>query len=481
MSNTKKIKVVNITFYNFLSRIVFFAFVFVANVYTSRVLAPTEFGKLQYINFSIAILWTFFNLGGAATLQRFYAHAFRHNNSLQLSQLNRFAKGMILLSISVACTAWYFYSAYTGRPVKGLLYIYLISLISANYLQVLAQATFRFAQLAVGYTVIPMIALTLLWYYLPQYGMDVYILIFTGVNLANALWSLMVLLTAKTEKTSGDAVSEKLEWRVLIRNSAALALSSALAAVLWQRTELYFIRRTAGFDELAVYGVALSLLALLVELFRMLPGAMMPYFSAHKDHPEQNANAYYAFMRYYGWLLVFAFLYVGVEAPRIVGFIYTSTYSYSAELLRIMLWGYAFGALSFVATQLHIGLGKNKYLLIQDIVAAVLVITLCYTIIPVYYISGAAWIKSSVVAYMGIASIAYTIFRIGYHFPVRYLSLSLLCAAVVIFLLRNWMNDSLLMFCLKSFLAFSLYLVLCTTVGVVEKKMLQRIRNKILG
>lgn len=481
MSNTKKIKVLNITFYNFLSRIVFFAFVFCANVYTSRVLSAVDFGKLQYINFSIAILWTFFNFGGAATLQRYYSHAFRNGTGIQLRQLHQFFILAVTVSVIVGSVVWILYSNYNSRPVKGMLLIYLSSLVIANYVQVMAQATFSYAKLASGNTFIAIAGFMLLRYFLPLYGMDAYVYVFTAVNFLNAFWSLWVWLSASKPHDQSMHSDTRFTGKQLFGTAAALGISSVLAAILWQRTELYFIRRHTGFDELAVYGVALSLLALLVEFFRMLPGAMMPYFSAHKDEGVKNAGVFYAFMRYYGWLLVFVFLFAGVESHRIVRFIYTERYLASADILRILLWGYACGALSFLATQLHMALGKNKFLIVQDFLAAIFVLAGCVWLIPHYGTEGAAWLKSSVVAYMGVAAIIYTIVRVKFHYPIRYLILSFLCAAVVIYLLRNWMNETLLLFILKTVVAFALYVALSISVGVIEKQMIKRVWQRIFG
>ncbi|MFN4971982.1 MAG: lipopolysaccharide biosynthesis protein [Bacteroidota bacterium] len=481
MSNTKKIKVLNITFYNFLSRIVFFAFVFCANVYTSRILNPVDFGKLQYINFSIAILWTFFNFGGAATLQRYYAQAFRNGSGIQFRQLHQFFLLAVTVSVVVSSAVWVMYSNYNARPVKGMLLIYLSSLVISNYLQVMAQATFSFAKLAFGNTCIAVAGFLLLLTFLPTHGMDAYVYVFTAVNFLNAFWSLWVWLSATKMNEQLQHTETRFTSNQLYGTAAALAISSVLAAILWQRTELYFIRRHAGFDELAVYGVALSLLALLVEFFRMLPGAMMPYFSAHKDEGVKNAGVFYAFMRYYGWLLVFIFLYAGVESHRIIHFIYTDRYIASADILRILLWGYACGALSFLATQLHMALGKNTFLIVQDTLAAVFVLAGCVWLIPTYGTVGAAWLKSSVVAYMGVAAIVYTVVRVKFHYPIRYLILSFLCAAVIVYLLRNWMNESLLLFGLKTALAFALYVALSISVGVIEKQMIKRVWQRIVG
>ena len=480
MSNTKKINVLNITFYNFLSRIVFYGFVFASSVYASRVLPTEMFGKLQYINFSIIILWTIFNLGGAAALQRYFAQSFKSGNKEQIAKLNQYWLLLVLASIYLSCTSWILYGDYTNRPIKLMLLVYASSHILNSYAQVMAQSTFSFKKIALGNAFISIIGFITLYFLLPNMGIDGYILTFSSVNFILSFWNIYIWKTEDYTKQHSNTPLELITTHSFIRTCLAMSASAILAAILWQRTELFFIKKLLGFEQLAIYGVALSMLALTTEIFRIIPGAMMPYFSAHKDQGNQNVHVYYTFMRYFTWLIVFVCLFIGVDASNIIQSIYTEQYTSSGPLLAILLIGYSFGSVRFLSIQLHIGMGRNRFLLIQDFVGAILAIGLCFYLIPIWGITGAAWAKAISVLVVSLIGIWHTIYRLKFPFPYKYLSLSLICAAVVIVTFREIFTGNLLLLSIKFIVSFALYFALSVQVGVIEKKRLRVILGRLM-
>lgn len=480
MGNTKKINVVNITFYNFLSRILFYGFVFLSSVYASRVLPTEMFGKLQYINFSIVVLWTVFNLGGAAALQRYFAHAFKSANRKDISTLSKYWIIFVIASILLSCSCWWMYGILTHRPIKFMLFIYASSQILNSYVQVMAQSTFSYKKIAIGNSLISVLGILVLYFLLPRMGIDGYIFTFTGVNLFLSIWNIYVWKSASINLSPAFEYTH-FNKKEFFKTCLALAASSILAAILWQRTELFFVKKILGFEQLAIYGVALSMLALTTEIFRILPGALMPYFSAHKNQGNRNSHVYYTFMRYFTWLIVFVCLFIGVDASHIIQSIYTSKYEASGPLLSILLIGYSFGSVSFLSMQLHIGMGRNRFLMIQDFLGAVLVIGLCLYFIPVHGIVGAAWAKSISMLIIALLGIWYTTFRLQFPFPLRYITLSIMCALVVIFPLQHIFTGNILLLSIKFIVSFALYFALSIQVGVIEKKRLNVILGRILN
>jgi O-antigen/teichoic acid export membrane protein len=477
MNNSTKINVANITIYNFLSRIVFYIFVFGASVYTSRNLPAEQFGQLQYINFSIVMLWTLFNFGSLATFQRFYAAAFRNYEVAHLAMLKRFLFCSSLTSTIVAFVVWYAFAYFTNSHISVFVLLLMISQFLSNYFQSAAQSTFRYKTLAIGNLIICMLGGILIWITLPMYGMDGYIYTFIITNALFIIWNLYVFMNAKPEGSPNQTM--ELTYKILLRNAMTLAASSILAAVLWQRTEFYFIKKYSGYTELAAYSIALSVLALSLEIFRILPGAMMGFFSAHRQDKERASDVYFRFMRYMQWLVVFVAFFVFVHAREIIIYIYSSTYADSYYYLKVLIVGYSLGALSFLTMQLHIGLGKNRFLLQQDFFAAILVIVACFLFIPIYGSESAAWIKSIVVALTAISGFVYHSGKLKITFPLKHLFTCVITAAVVVIPLSGFLQANLWWLIGKAGLLFFLYTLLSFYVGIIDKEIFQVLRKKL--
>lgn len=476
MNNSNKISVANITIYNFLSRIVFYVFVFAASVYTSRTLPSEQFGQLQYINFSIVMLWTLFNFGLLATFQRFYTAAFQNNEIAHITLLKRFLFSSSAVSTFVAITAWYLYAYFTQSDISGLVILLLVTQFLSNYFQSAAQSTFRYKTLAIGNLLICLIGAFLIWYGINIFGMYGYIYTFIVINTLFIIWNLYVFIT--TKPVGVEKLSVDLSYKAMLRNAMILAASSILAAVLWQRTEFYFIKQFAGYSELAAYSIALSVLALSLEIFRILPGAMMGFFSAHRDDKERASDVYFRFMKYMQWLVVFVAFFVFVHAKEIITYIYSTAYSDSFYYLKILIVGYSLGALSFLTMQLHIGFGKNKFLLVQDLIAAILVISSCFIFIPIYGSLSAAWIKSTVVGLTAISGFIYHSGKLKITFPLKHLFTCIITAAVVVIPFGGFIQGNIWWLMLKAGMLFGLYTSISFYVGIIDKNIFQLLQKK---
>lgn len=485
--NERNIRVVNITLYNFIGRIGFFIFLFFVGLYSSRVLSASDFGKAQYFLWMVNFSWLILSLGGTSSIVRHLSSAFRKNHIKVIRQMIRFALLMMVLSSLAAITTWVLYSNYNQYYFSTFAYTLLFTQFVVNYLQIVMASLFRYRSLLIVNTIVSVAGILMLLYFLPTYQLDAYLGVLTLVNVLMILMYgidvIRVYSKLKQNPTPSPASEEDTmpAFKSLFKTSAYFGLSAILAAIVWQRTELYFIRLELDFSSIAVYGVALSLIALFAEPFRIIPGSLLTYFAGIHDNQQLINQQFTRFFSHFVWAVVFVLLFVWFNANELVSAIYTDRYASSADLIRILLIGFIPGICSYVIMNMHTGLSKARFLLWQDLSSAAVFLVLVLVLIQMAGLTGVAWAKALAMCFSVLAGVLYTRFKLGIPFPVRHIVSTVLLAIAIHWMVAQMPIDGIVGLVVKLMLSFAVYLMFSLWFKLLAKDIVQNIIHEVLA
>jgi teichuronic acid exporter len=438
MKDTRKIGVIHITLYNFIAKVVFFIFLFFVSFYASRHLTDQQFGIAQYVTWTVNFSWLIFNFGGASTLQRFIASAFMQHQKSAVRKYLVFGMCSAVLSIVTGLLAWFVYKAYNPlvQQFPGT-FLFLVFHFAVSYMQVVAQSFFKYKAIFYINIISAIAGVSFLLLTIDAYKGAAYIWMYLLINIIQFICYAVILTQSyyALTDTATEQIEDPVSYMVLIKTAAYFGGSAILAALLWQRPELYLVKRFLGFDKVAVYSVALNIISLMLEPLKMLSGAMLSYFAGISHLKDKVEEQFFTFFKHYTWLAIFVGVFLWFEAHTIVTFIYTQTYAESARLVQIMLLGFIPGVCTYLIMHLLVGLKRTTYLITQDIIIAVLfiiaaVVGLKY--VSLFYISMA---KAGLFFISFGMAVLYVIFRLKFKFPIKSMVKSLSLSILLFWLL----------------------------------------------
>ena len=473
MTYENKPALVNITVYNFLSRIVFYLFLFLSWIYASRVFDKEHFGHAQYISWLVNFAWLIFNAGGPATINH-YISGYTHSSKL----LGRFTIFIVLFSIITAGLAWFVLTGYLEYSYFKIGFVCLLALFVANYLQGFMQMRFLFIELFYVSVIASFAGLVLLWKLLPVYGVEGYIITFTIFHCILVIGYAYYLI--KYKRSVEKDIPNDPDVKSLLKTAIYFAISTALSVILWQRTEFWFIRHYLSLEAIGTYSIAFSLITMSTEFLRILPGPLLTYFAALRDDKEEVRRRLFNFMRYFAWIVVFVCLFTAIEAESLTSIIFTKKYLDSVACTRILMIGFIPGVCSYVLMHLHVGLGRSRFLMIQDGISAITFLFLCVTMIPTFALEGAAWAKATTMVLTATLGFIYTSVKLKLTLPYTQIMGSVFIALLIMIPIQTILNDNLFLLVIKAILTFIVYACISLITGIIEILTMKRIAKEVI-
>lgn len=481
MRNTVKPTLFNTTVFNTLGKIVFYLFIFFTSYFTSRSLSKAAFGEIQYIMLIINLSWLFLNLGFPNVLGRNFAQAFLNQQVKALFQLIQYAFTAmgITLVLSVGVLLYLFLNNLAVVNM-GILIILACSQILLGYLQVLVQSVYAYKKVFIINVVVAIIGIAFLIRGLPLYGAAAYIYTYLLVNgllcLAYGSTVFMAVKGVKILPTPSRFVLPPA--KAIYKTSLYFGVSAILATILWQRFELSILKEYIDYSELAVYSIAFSVLSLFMEPLKLATGSLLYYFAGIAHQQEQASLTFERFFKHFSWLVIFMGVFIYFNAEQIVTLIYTYKYVESALYLKILLVGMVPGTCSYVLMNMHVGLGKSRFLLMQDIVCALLFLIGLYVGIQNDGLTGAAWAKSIVVLLSVALGLWYTSFRLQFKVPYLPLLKALALTFILIAPFQGILENNILFLLGKGALLFALYFAVSWYFNLIDRTLVKDTLNR---
>jgi O-antigen/teichoic acid export membrane protein len=478
MSQQPTVRLVNITLLNFLARIIFYVFVFAAGWYTARMLPKEEFGQLQFVTFSAGLSWTLLSLGMPNMLSRYMTQSVVAKSKAAVFTLLTYTAWAFIISLVAICAGIIlFFGTRTLNISAELIIVFIVSQFLANYFQILIQSVYHY-KTAFSVTLIAVLAGSILLYLmLPVWHSSAYIYSLIAVNVILVVGYGSSFLTAIKKLDGG--VYELPARNKLLRTAFYFALSAILAGILWQRTEFYLLEKWLSFTDIAVYSVAFTLIALFFEPLKLLTGVLTYYFAGIEKHEDQGERQFAVYFKHFCWLVIFIGTFVWFNAPAIVHHIYTDKYAEAAIYLRLLLIGMVPGVCSYVLMSVHIGMGRSRFLLIQDTVCAFIFCVTVFFFTQWKGLEGTAIAKSVTIMISVAIGLTYTAVRINFAIPWKLPLFSLVLAIVLGYATQSFLTASLVLLAIKFAFMFVIYLAVSYFSNMMDRPLITRVRDEL--
>ena len=159
---------------------------------------------------------------------------------------------------------------------------------------------------------------------------------------------------------------------------------AVLDAIVWDRSEVFFLGLYASSEDIAFYSLAFGLATRIMIIPAIAVGALLPAFSALHGHgdAEDFGRLYRSVLRYVALVGAPLAAMVAALAPSIIVWLYGDAYLPAAPLVGVLAAVALLSALRQVAWAALRGVGDRRCALTATAVAAVINVALAMALIP---------------------------------------------------------------------------------------------------
>lgn len=378
-----------------------------AGLIVARLLGPELNGRYAFVLWLVEMLVMFFNAGLPAALNRFLALSLGRADWAAARQMVRLgvAAGAILALAAALATlgaAWF-------RPLTDTALLTLafpLALLAAAQLGAgIAQAIltglhdFRAYARAVAVGSIFLLFAQIAGVY--GWGLEGAIYGALIGQAATALLAVIAVARGASSACVSPSPAAAIERTAFVRYARDSWLAALISAVVWGRTELYFLERLSTAEQVGYFAVGLVFSAIIVQAVNLVSGILLPHFSTLVGAAEKHRlHSDYRRLTFYFALFTFPIAAIGIAVtPEIVALLLGPSYAGAIASARILM---ATGALAFATVGSAVVYGQGDAHVIRNwsLLGAVLLASLCTMLAPSYGASGAAAARIAVQAAM---------------------------------------------------------------------------------
>jgi len=371
-------------------------YVFAVSVVAARVLGPADMGRQSFISFVVGTTTLLLTGGLAASLMRHVAELVGKGDRSAISSLVSWVGRRQLVAAFVAAalvgvtgalqgelrTAWTFAAA---GAALGVLHSVPNS-VMVGFQRWRQHSLSALAMGAVG-------AAATIAVLLVGGGIEGMFAVEAGVAVAGlVVMTFLALRAVPGLRLAGAGPPEPdLQRRTRTYARGAL-LQLVLHVIVWRRTELFVLERTASPAALAHYSIAFSLLMVLGRVPIALTSTLSPAFATLKGAGEHEriASGFARAVR----LLLLASLPITAAVlatgPRLLVTVYGTEYQPAGTALLVMAGVFPLVALHQTGVSVLQGIGQVRPLVMAGAAATVVDLALAIGLIPTYGATGAA-------------------------------------------------------------------------------------------
>ncbi len=429
------------TFYNLTAFLCGNLFTFLASVLVARHLGPTLMGEYSFLIWLLSLLHFCATLGLPSTMTRFLAEALGRGEVGEVRALFDFLlRRLILLASGIGAAVLALSLFIAHYPLN--LYLILITatflpltvvsffsstLIGLQRFDVLAKLTFLNAPLRFLLILIVLMGDgTIGWLLLAFFVANLFHLVSLSMAARRELGRARIPLGRM--KLPADLTKRMGSY------SLGISLVLSIDVIVWQRSEVFFLKQFSPAPEIAFYALAFGLAAMVIQIPYQFTRLLMPLFTETLSRRglEELRPLYRQAIKYQALLSFPLGLGVAAVAPPLLAFIYGKAYGPMILPFQVMAVGGIFGALSAPASAVLHSLEAQRLLLRQGLIAAAFNLALDLLLIPPWGAVGAALANSLAQAMAAFLVILYATGRIGAPYPYPGLLKILLSSLIMI-------------------------------------------------
>jgi O-antigen/teichoic acid export membrane protein len=170
-----------------------------------------------------------------------------------------------------------------------------------------------------------------------------------------------------------------------------LSVVAVLDAIVWDRSEVFFLGLYATSADIAYYSLAFGLASRAMIFPGIAVGALLPAFSAlhGRGAPEEFARLYRTALRYVALIGASLAALVGALAPGVIAWLYGDAYLPAASMVGVLAAVTLLSELRAVASAALRAVGDRRCALTATWIAAVVNVGLAALLIPFWTTTGA--------------------------------------------------------------------------------------------
>lgn len=219
----------------------------------------------------------------------------------------------------------------------------------------------------------------------------------TFVSSALAMWLYhrevaQLLLKPPPQVSDSGVQSPHTHYSRIVRFGLTISYVLLLDTIVWQRSEILFLKWYSTLPEIAIYTIAYSIASKLNDVASTFSGTLLPLYS--ESHGRSGLEAirpmFVNALKYIQIIMVFPCLLAAALCKSLVYVVYGSTYDSMVIPLRILLISVAITSAGAVGSPVLVGTGRQSFIAKYGTLIAILNITLDFILIPSHGALGAS-------------------------------------------------------------------------------------------
>lgn len=395
------------TFFNSITQIVGFLSALLLSIITARLLGPSRFGSYTLVTFTLTVAELLSSLGLANLVAKYLAEFSGDENKEIRSGILFYAikiKFIATLIVVFTLIAFSRHFANFYSDIKLVVYIIVsaIGLLPAGMAMIFSSAIMglqKYKYLAYRALVISPLQVILALLILKMgYGVIGLVSVNVVVSIIAFLFYFSLLRIKIGFEFHFFALPLEIKKK-LFQYNWQLALIVLVDAIIWRRSEVFFLGRFHPPSEVAYYGLAYGVIErTIIFLPLIFTGVLMPAISElygkRKNHTLQKV--YINSLRYISMVSVPICVTMMLLARPLIGLLYGKDYLPAIPVLQILIIsGCAYTVGTIQASVLY-GTENQRYILKWNVFFALGNLMLDFILIPRFGAVGAAFANSSV-------------------------------------------------------------------------------------
>ncbi len=404
----------------------------------ARTLGPTDMGSYGYIMWLVGTAGVFANLGLPAALTKYLAEHVGRNESFMAA---RIAKRLLTVQLGMAtllggatgCLMWF------GTTQRGMIAVAVALIFTQALIQSLVaslagiQRFDRIAKISIYLAISQMVLATsaalahagvvgMLW------------TTFAGSIAATWLYYYQVssLVFRSAAQTCNTRTQPPETYPKIIKFGLTISYILVLDTIVWQRSEILFLKWYSTLPEIAIYTLAYSIATKFNDIASAFSSTLMPLFSESYGRRglDEIRIIYTVVLKYIQIIMVFPCLLAASVCKPLVHLIYGPAYNGLVGPLQLLLISVAVTSIGAVGSPVLVGTGRQGFMAVYGTLIAIVNVTLDFMLIPAHGSMGAS-IANCTAQILGVlGGTIYTIHCVRGAYPWRSTATVYACACI---------------------------------------------------
>lgn len=440
-------KMINNTKNNYMRMIIVAMLTFLSSVILARGLGPDLYGTYTYLTWFISILTSIIGLGMPGTITKFLPeHYFTEDNdeakNIVMYTLQNQIKLSSFISLVMIITIpfWKKYISLDGSTSNILVALAVINIMPSiinALLQNVIQAIQRFdiyAKISIETQIITFLFNSIIALTIKSVELMILIML---ISMLYQNIRYFVVIKNSLNINSYKSVRTLRNKKRLSKYAFYMYINILWQQVVWTRSEYFFLGMYCSPKQIALYGLAYSLISFVTMIFSPIMNVVNNYFSelVAKSETELLNNIIFNITKYFSVILVFIYCYSFLYLNDIIQFVYSNKYSEVHKIFLVLLVGVTINQILCVAGSLPFYYEKQKFILYSGIICGFINIIFDIILIPKFGALGAAIANTISQIIFSTGQFIYIILKFKIRFPYKDVIISLICFAITFVIL----------------------------------------------